>query len=250
MPAMAPLVVSALLGLSALMWAMRLVLPGGSLSPQSAALLGLDILLLATVALTGLLVTHGRWAHRLGWAVVALEGVAAALTDPNVLWWSALAVSALSVVAWTGPWLQGWVRLLPAAAGPPSRAVLLALGLLLLPAVVALTNPGGPGWEGWLLAGGSLLLALLYTKAVTVALWVLRFGLVVLALPAVLAAPPLGEVALAAAVTALVVLAWTADVRLAVAPLIPTSPQPEPPNNPPLVLPRPRLRRRDPGGMG
>ncbi len=256
MSTMAPFVVGAIFGLSALMWALRLALPGSSLSSQSAALLGLDVLLVATVALTGLLVAHGRWARRLGWAVFVLQGAAAALTEPDAVWWSALAISAVGVVAWTGPWLQGWVRQLPAAAGPPARAVLLALGLLLLPAVVALTNPVGPGWEGWLLAVASIALAYLYAKAVTAALWVLRIGLVVLAMPAVLAAPPWGGVALAAAVTGLVSVSWTADVRLAVAPLVPSPSQPGPvevvrdelPPPAPLVLPRPRLRRRDQGG--
>ena len=95
MSTMAPFVVGAIFGLSALMWALRLALPGSSLSSQSAALLGLDVLLVATVALTGLLVAHGRWARRLGWAVFVLQGAAAALTEPDAVWWSALAISAV-----------------------------------------------------------------------------------------------------------------------------------------------------------
>jgi hypothetical protein len=265
---MAPLFVAASLGVSTLLWALRLALPGTLISQQSAVLLALDLLVVTTVSISGLLVAHGRWARRLGWLTLAMQGIAAAITQPDPLWWVGLAGSGVAALAWTGPWLRGWVRLFPAATGPPARAVLLALGLLLLPAVLALTNPSGPGWEGWLLAAGSLLLAALYARAVAPVLWVLRMGLIPLAVPAVIAAPLRGAVVLAAAVVVLAGLAWSADARLAVAPLVasppprlPTQGVPTPPGtrseastwhpaqkptgNEPLVLPKPRLRRRD-----
>ena len=241
---MAPLVVAGSLGVSTLLWALRLALPGNLISPQSAVLFALDLLVVATVAITGLLVAHGRWAKRLGWVTLAMHGVAAAISDPDTLWWFALIASAVTAAAWAGPWLRGWVRLLPAAAGPPSRAVLLVLGLVLVPAVVALTNPSGPGWQGWLLAIGALGLAFFYARAVVPALWLLRVGLIPLSLPAVIAAPPWGAVALGAMVIALTWLSWTADARLAVAPLVPQV-QRSPEVSGPVVLPRPRLRRRN-----
>ncbi|HEX2368091.1 MAG TPA: hypothetical protein VHM94_02535 [Acidimicrobiia bacterium] len=265
---MAPLFVAASLGVSTLLWALRLALPGTFIPQQSAVLLALDLLVVTTVSISGLLVAHGRWARRLGWVALGMHGIAAAITQPDPLWWVGLAGSGIAAVAWAGPWLRGWVRLFPAATGPPARAVLLALGLLLLPAVVALTNPSGPGWQGWLLAAGSLLLAALYARAVMPMLWVLRLGLIPLAVPAVIVAPLWGAVVLAAAVMVLAGLAWSADARLAVAPLV-AGPPPRLPTqgvrtpvetgteasawhqsqkeagNEPSVLPRPRLRRRD-----
>ena len=100
------------------------------------------------------------------------------------------------------------------ACSPPRRASgpggAARLGLLLLPAVVALTNPSGPGWQGWLLAAGSLLLAACMPRR-----WSRSLGAPLWADPARRPRgdrrPTMGGGGLAAAVVVLARLAWTAD---------------------------------------
>jgi hypothetical protein len=119
--------------LAALAWAAALVIDPGPFAPTSVLLMMVGILGMATVGMVGLTVTGGRWAHRTSLsALVAM--FALAITRPvDVLWVVALTATALAAIALLVPPLTGAIRRLPAAAGPPPRAVLIPLLLIGFP---------------------------------------------------------------------------------------------------------------------
>ncbi len=241
----ASLVASAVFGTASLLWAARLGWEARPLSPGAGALLAVSLLVGATVAIAGLLVAGGRWARRFAMGMVALQLVTAVVLDPDSLWVAAVAASLLALAGLFGPWPT--VRRLPRADGPPARAVLIPLVLVVIPAVVALTAPRRvTGW-GIGLAILALVLAGSYARAWSAALWVLRLAFPLLALPAILTAPRWGGTVLAAAVAGLVWLAWSGEARLAIAPLVspPSAVYPIPPElTPPEILDAAGLDRR------
>lgn len=218
----APFLVAGSVAAAGLLWAVKLILTPGLLAPDAGVLAGLDLLLLSTVAAAGLVLARGRWSRRLAYGVLAAGG-AAALGTPLDAWWAlALVVSGAALVGLLGPWLNGWLRRLRAAAGPPVPAVLLALSLLALPGAVAVIGHGGLAPGSWLLAAAGPVLAWSYVRAHTAGLWGSRL-LPVFALPAALSAPLLPAVLLLLAAAVPAGLAWTAQAGLAVSPLDPRS---------------------------
>lgn len=218
----APFLVAGSVAAAGLLWAVKLILDPGPLAPHAAVLAALDLLLISAVAAAGLLLARGRWSRRLSYGVLGAGGSLAVITPLDVWWASAMAVSGAALTGLLGPWLDGWLRRLPAAAGPPVQAVLLALGLLLLPGAVAVIGHSGLTWGAWLLGLAGPVLAWSYTRAHLAGLWGTRL-LPLVAVPAALSAPPLRAALLLAVACAPAALAWTGAARLAVAPLDPRS---------------------------
>ena len=189
---------------------------------------------LAIVVVGGLLVTRSFWARRLGLALAAGQLLILVVLPVG---WLTIAVAGLStaaVVCFGGPWLRSWVKDAPRITSPPRVAVLLALGLLVEPGLLALAAREG-------LTSGILVLALLcfglswaYAKAVRGVVWVIRFGLVPLTAVAVTRSPTMTGAALVLVYsTAMTALAWTAPARLAASP---------PPPRPGTAVPIPSER--------
>ncbi|MDP8959234.1 MAG: hypothetical protein M3N51_08560 [Actinomycetota bacterium] len=243
----APFLAAASILVASVLWAIKLSFSQGTVAPDAAALLGADLVVLTVVAATGLLLVHGRWAKRLAQLLLAAQALLAVFVSLDPWWWAALAATAGGMVAIGGPWLDGWVRRLPGAAGPPPLAVALALGLLALPALVALSSPGGLGVVHWLLATAAVLVAWAYGRAMRPGIWTARF-LPLIALPAALASPLPGALLLLVATVVLAWLAWTEAARLAVTPLVTVRSRP-------IILPHELVppevraaRRRRPAG--
>ncbi|MGH8935665.1 MAG: hypothetical protein ACRDXD_05295 [Acidimicrobiia bacterium] len=216
-----PFVAAGGLVVAAAAWLLALTfLTGGPLAPDSGALLGTDLLLLSAVAATGVLLAHARWARRLAYGTLAAEGALAVVMPIGPWWWAALASTAAALMAVSGPWLEGWVRKLPSAAGPPVQAVLLALGLAALPGLVALSSPAGLTAWHWLFTALGLATLWAYSRARRAGLWVARL-LPLAALPPALASPWGGAALLIGGTGVLARLAWTEPALLAVAPLVP-----------------------------
>lgn len=224
---------SALVASAGLFWALHLILSPGPLAPDAAALLGIDLLILSAVAAIGLLLSRGRWSLRLARGCLLAQGALALLWPIDLSWGVALTATAASLVAAFGPPLSRSVRRLPSAAGPPDQAVLLVLGLLTLPALVAAVSPEGLGPARWLLAVAAPGIGWLYARARSIGLWVARL-LPLFSLPA-LVEDLLAGVVLAVAAALLAGLAWTAPARLAVIPLAPRRVEPVP--IPPELVP-------------
>jgi hypothetical protein len=157
--------------LAALAWAAALAIDPGPFAPASVLLMMVGVLGMATVGMVGLTVTGGRWAHRTSLAALAAMFIVAVARPVDVLWVLALTVTALAAVALLAPPLTGAIRRLPAAAGPPPRAVLIPLLLIGFPfalglaawdepstgtSIVGLTAPLAALWFARVFPGGLL----------------------------------------------------------------------------------------------
>ncbi len=165
---------------AAFLWATLVVFGNGYLEPTPAFTYGCGLLLMATVALVGIALSHGRWAWRLTLGVIGMEAIAAVLVEPTAWWWVGLLISAAGLILTLGPWIDPHVRQLPPAAPLPKESMALMLGLLGLPSVLALTNEIDV-WAGVLAAVG-VITAWAYGRAFVVGLWAARTLLLPLAL--------------------------------------------------------------------
>lgn len=205
--------------LAALTWASVLVFTTGLLEPSPALLYACCLLLLATVALAGLAINHGRWALLLSFGVIGMEALAALLVAATPPWWIAISATALALVATAGPWMDPYVRQLSPPTPLPPESMALMLGLLAYPAILALTNTVDV-WS-WILAIASVVIAWAYGRALLAGLWSARLALIPLAVPVMLAGGWLRAGVVLGSSGALTYLAWTAGARSAVIPLDP-----------------------------
>jgi hypothetical protein len=157
--------------LAGLAWAAALAIDPDPFAPASVLLMMIGILALATVGMVGLTVTGGRWAHRTLLAALGAMFTVAVARPVDALWVVALAVTALATIALLVPPLTGAVRRLPAAAGPPLRALIIPLLLIGFPfplglsawddpstgtLIVGLTAPFAALWFARVFPGGLL----------------------------------------------------------------------------------------------
>jgi hypothetical protein len=157
--------------LAALAWAAALVIDPGPFAPTSVLLMMIGILGMATVGMVGLTVTGGKWAHRTSLASLVAMFIVAVARPVDALWVVALTATTVAAIALLVPKLTGAIRRLPAAAGPPPRAVLIPMLLIGFPfalglaawdepstgtAIVGLTAPIAALWFARVFPGGLL----------------------------------------------------------------------------------------------
>ncbi len=229
--ALAAVAIAAVLVLTALAWALVLVFGSGPMAESAATLLAVDQLILGTVIGVGMVLARGRWTRRAGFVLLGGQAVLGVFFEADGWWIAAVVMTAMGIAALAGPWLNGWLRKLPRADGPPPQAVVLSLGMAGLPTLVAVTAPGGVPTGGWLLSAFALGAAWAYTQAWLPALWSARVALPVLGIGAAAALTWLGGLLLGCGVTVLTLLAWTPAVRQATRTpaAVPTSLIPIPP---------------------
>ncbi len=163
--------------LAALLWVTALVVDPDPLAPGSVLLIGVGLLGLASVAVVGMIVTGGRWARRTGLVVTALTAVIAVVRPIDPIWVVALAATAVSGFAMFSGSVTGSIRKLPAATGPPRRAVLVPIILIGFPfclglaawnepttgaMTVGLSAPIAALWYARVLPGGLLAVRVLW----------------------------------------------------------------------------------------
>lgn len=210
-----PFVIAATIVAASLAWGLVLAFGSGPLSPPAAALLAVDQLIMATVVGVGLVLSRGRWTRRAGLALLGGQALLGVFFEADGWWAGAVLMTAVGVAALAGPWLGGWLRKLPGADGPPTSAVVLSLGMVGLPALVAVTAPDGIPLTGWLLSCFALAAAWLYSQAWLPAVWALRLLLPILGIAAAAFLSWPGALVLGLGVAALTALAWSPEVRQA-----------------------------------
>lgn len=146
----------------------------GPLSPERSLLFGLGSVTTSTVAVVGMVVSSGRWAHRL--ALVSLIGpIALALVRDVDGWWVAtVVVAAVALAVLLSPSITGDIRKLPSASGPPPRAVLPPLILIGAPLAVGLAGIDSSAWALLSVGLTAPLAALLYSRVIPGGLWAVR----------------------------------------------------------------------------
>lgn len=185
----------------------------------SGTLVGVNLILLTTVSIVGVLVGSARWARWLGVGVAGAGLLTALGGVVDHWWWIGVAVSGGSLAAMTGTWLKGMVRERPSAAGPPWQAVGLSLLLLAIPGIIGAASPDGLGVMGWTAAASAFASGILYAKAGPLSLITVRFFLPVLFMIAGLTSGMPEGLVMFGVTFASLMLAWTKPARLAVRPL-------------------------------
>jgi hypothetical protein len=226
---LSPFVIAALTTATVVLAGTRLVLGQTVYDSSSGTLLACGLLLLTVVSLAAFLVGRTRWSRYALYGCVGAALAAGSAGDGTLLWWLLAAASIAALVGLIGPWPDRWLRRLPAADGPPPTATALLVALIATPAFSGFAAPLGTHRAVWAWSAWCVVLALSLGRAVPGSLTAARWlhpalGVVV----ALLAGAPQGFTVAAAALAAST-LAWTKDVRLAVAP----------PSHDPLVVPFP-----------
>lgn len=160
--------------LAALAWTVALIVDGAGYSGSSVLLMGLGLLLMGVVSVVGMVVVGGRWARRLGLGVIAGSTLVALLRPIDLWWLVALGLTALAGLALYAPSVTSRVRKLPAAAGPPTRAVILPLLLLMVPFLLGISEQDG-SWPALVVGAAAPLVAFAYARVVPGGLLAIRY---------------------------------------------------------------------------
>jgi uncharacterized membrane protein YagU involved in acid resistance len=199
--------------LATLAWVVAIVVDSSPFSPASAFLIGLGLLAMSTVSFVGMVVSGGRWAHRLALVTLAFSTTLALARPVDFVWVAGVVLTAIALVALLSPTLTGSIRQLPSASGPPPRAITPPLILLATPCVLGFLGNASTEWALLVVGVSAPTVAFLYSR-------VLPGGLIAIRLvwPAIALAlsPLLGWAAGVAASTiavAVAVIAWDDSVK-------------------------------------
>lgn len=158
-----------------LVWTIALIIDPGPLVPGSVLLVGLALIATATVGIIGVHLVGGRWALRTAIASVIGTVPVAIFRDIDIWWSVGVIASSLAGMVLFLPSTTGRIRKLPAAAGPPARAVLLPLLLLGAPYPLGLAAWDTANWATLTLGLTAPLAALWYARVFPGGLYVVRF---------------------------------------------------------------------------
>lgn len=176
-------------------------------------------LLLTAITIVGSLVGAARWSVGLGAVLAGVIAIPAVAHPIGPAWILMVGAAGLALAGLLGTGLRAVVRQRPPADSPPKKAAALVLGLLAGPVLIGALQPNGVDLFDWILAGGTVALAVWYSRAQPAALWATRLGLPITVTASLLAVPFPGSVAAAIGFAALTWLAWSTDARIAVIPL-------------------------------
>ena len=209
--------------LGAILWAGATSGDSGPWPPTQTVVVAGGLLILATAALVGMVVKGALWGRRLAAGLAVGELGVATLAPISAWWWAGIAVAGATLALVGGPWLATAERHRAAQLGPPRQAVFLLCVLGSLPVALAAVSVEGLG-GGWILAGVSAGTALIYAKAWPGALLAARFVVPATGMAAVFTIPWPGWPVAAAGGLLAAWIAWSTQARLAVQPLVDTTP--------------------------
>jgi hypothetical protein len=201
--------------LAVVLWVVALVVDPGPLAPWSVFLVGLGLLESATVGVVGVIVVGGRWAWRTVMATLAFTLALALVRPIDFLWILSLGTSVLAAALYMLPIVGNGVRKLPAATGPPRRAVLAPLILLAAPTILGLAAWEGPTWATLVIALSAPIAAAWYSRVLPGGLVVLRLAWPLTALALAAFQPLYATLASVALGILVAVLAWHPEVKVA-----------------------------------
>ena len=226
-----PYAVAALVMGAGIAWSIHLVVAPEPWEIDSAMTIAIGVLVLNIVAMANLLLGRGRWARHFAAGLVITQLLLVLVADVEPWLIAALVLSALALGGLAGPWFKGWLRERPAAGAPGPAPIALALGCFAVVPLVGIATPDGLRNAHGLAGALGILTAWGYVRGHSWALWSARIALPIALAAAAVSSPPAGAALLIAAGTALGLIAWRHDARLAIDPL---------PDN----LPEPRRRAR------
>ncbi len=131
---------------AAVTWTVVLIVDNGPFDSTSVFLISISLLAMGATSVVGIVVAGGRWARWLGFVVVGATALLAVVRPIDAAWIVGLATTALAGASLNLAPVTSRVRKLPAAAGPPTRAVVVPLILLGTPFILGIANNGSTPW--------------------------------------------------------------------------------------------------------
>lgn len=186
---------------------------GADLSPTSTLMVGISMILTATIATVGILVTSGRWSRRLALVSLTMGPIAAASAPIDFLWLAAMALTAAASLVLLSPELV--IRKLPSATGPPQKAVLLPILLVVSPFAYGITADGSPSWALLVAGIGALVAAFLYARVIPGGLLAVRYLWPALAVGLGSVLDTVTALTSAALAVTVALLAWSSEAKTA-----------------------------------
>lgn len=214
-------IASASLLFAGLVWSLRLINASAPFADGSGALLAVSLVIGSGVASLGLILARGRWARRLALGLLAAQITLAVVMELDGWGIISLAATSVALVLIAGPWLDRFLRQLPPAEPLPMAAMTLAIGLILVPGLLAVSSPGGVEVMHWVAALAALATAWVFARALRAGLWSARVLVPVFLIGAGLASTLPGALVALAMAGAGAALAWLPSVNRAVTPLLP-----------------------------
>lgn len=205
--------------LTSLAWTIDLAATSRPIEPAAAGVLGAGLLVTAAVSVVLILVQSSPLGYRLAWGLLLVEGILAAVGPVTPLWWTGVALLAVTGALLADPGLGGWIRQRPPATPVPGPAVALSLILLGVGPAAALVTGANPAGRLPLLTAITWLVLAWYVRRWPGREWAPRLATPVLAVAGWLLPVPARWVWVVALVAA-AALAWTSSTRLAVRPLV------------------------------
>lgn len=160
--------------LAALSWVVAILVDSSPFSAAPAFLIGLGLLAMSTVSFVGMVVSGGRWAHRLGLVALAFSVILAVARPLDALWVISVVLTAVALVALLSPALLASIRKLPSASGPPPRAVTPPLILLATPCALGFLGNEATTWALLVVGVSAPNVAFLYSRVLPGGLIALR----------------------------------------------------------------------------
>jgi hypothetical protein len=196
-------------------WTLTVAFGEPTIGTSAAAVAAIDLLLVTVTAIVGIVVARARWARRFALVIIGFMGAMALTMQISNNWIVALALTGLAVVAVTGPSLDRYLppRRLP---GPPRKAVVLPLLLLLFPGIAAFASGSPVSVAAWFVIGGTPVVAWGYGKARVAGLWAARVAVPIAAMAMLWSLDPWSMLLLGAASLGEFWLAWSGDAALAI----------------------------------
>ena len=198
--------------LAGLVWTLAVVADPHGISGDRLILIVVGLLATASVAVAGMVINGGIWAHRLAIASLTIGLSMAVIRGVDGWWIAATAVSTVALAATLSPTVTNQIRQLPSAAGPPPSAVATPLLLLGAPAVLGIAAVQASGPALLLVGLSAPLTAFWFSRVLPGGLVMARIGwpLVALALAPLLGLA--GGIASALAGIGVAVVAWRPEV--------------------------------------
>jgi hypothetical protein len=181
--------------------------------------MGLGLLGTSSVAVVGMILTGGRWARRTAIGAVAANAFVAVARPIDPLWVVAISATAIAGAALFSRSVTGAIRKLPAAAGPPERAVLVPVILLGIPILLGFAAWDEPSTSTTIVALSALLVALWYSRVLPGGLIAVRILWPAMAIVLAIFQPMAPGAASFIAGSLIAFLAWHPSVKVAFHPL-------------------------------
>jgi hypothetical protein len=200
---------------TALVAVAALVIDPGPFDPIALFLVGLGVICTAIVGVIGIVVVGGRWALRTARISVGMCLVIALIRPIDGWWWLTLIAACLTASSSFLPVITSGVRKLPAATGPPTRAVITPLLLVAAPFALGVSSWDDGGTATLIVGIAAPLAAFSYSRVIPGGLLAVRVIWPALAIGLAPLQPLAPALASALLGLSLVGLAWDSSVKVA-----------------------------------